>query len=428
MRKFFCSLPLALIFTVSAVSQGTDLIDMDLDSLDSIFNQSAPQEEPPQKEETASIIDNLRRRGLEFDFSYIFRGAVNPGWTELYPWEENAGDNFTWSPAVSMTSSIGINAQISNSFRVKTDVIMEIPGAGSVGSEDFSIVPNITLGDFYFNYIFLERVFLRAGKFEQPWGISPNFEFTSLLARVPDNGPSGSSYLIKFDIPIGTGGFQILSQTRSNIAAGDIPEIDSIGFGGKYNFVSKYADFNLGAFFQKNMATRAFFTIKTTLWDFEVYNEWLVAFNTHTDNAVSFAGNLGFLKSFFNNKLDLNIEVFYNGEGRLNFFKRETEYDLYGNTPFLDGINAAVNLLYRFSGWGNPRLFARFLYGDDSFSFIPGIRLTPFQNLEIYLALPLAFGNGHYKTEAVNFRGEIKPVSLLLYVTFKGDLRANYYY
>ena len=446
MKKLFYFLLFFIILIIPAASQETDLLDMDFDFLDSIFdepsqsessgtNEISSQQENQQNE--ASLIDSLRKRGLEFNFSYQFRGAVNPGWENYYPWEENAKNNFSWSPALNMTSSIGINAQITSSFRVNTVINIEIPGTKIKNSTDtadthshnFSVTPNITLGDFFFDYNFLEAVYLRAGKVEQTWGISPNFGFTNLLSRIPgasgtEDAPSGPSYLIRFDIPIGVGGLQLLTQTRADIAGGVIPAFNFIGFGGKFNLAFKWADFHLGAFYQNSMATRALFTAKTTLWDFEIYNEWLVAVNTHSDNAVSFACNFGFVKSFFNNRLDVNAEFFYNGEGRSNFFKPDSEYEISGTSPFLNGINAALNLLYRVRGWGSPRLFARLLYGENSFSITPGIRLTPFSNFEIYFAVPMAFGNGYYKKPDAGIIGNSKPFSFLLYITFKGDLRA----
>jgi len=449
MKKFFCFLLSFIIMIFPAVSQETDLLDMDFNFLDSIFDEpdsSASGEISSQQEEhqiETSLIDSLRRRGLEFSFSYQFMGAVNPGWAGYYPWEENAKDNFSWSPAVSIASSIGINARISSAFRVNTVINLGIPGSRtSITSENsessdpagshnfsFSFIPNITLGDFFFDYSFFEVVYLRAGKVEQAWGISPNFGFTNILSRIPDSGaPSGPSYLVRFDIPAGVGGFQLLAQTRTDISGGVVPSFNSFGFGGKFNLAFQWADFHIGALYQKNMATRALFTAKTTLWDFEIYNEWLVAFNTHSDNDVSFACNLGFFRSFFNNRLDVNAEFFYNGEGRKNFYRPESEYELSGTSRFLDGFNAAFNLLYRFRGWGNPRLFTRFLYGENSYNITPGVRITPLSNLEIYFAAPMTFGNGYYKNSATDIRGESKPFSFLIYVTFSGDLRAGYYY
>ena len=424
MKKFFLLLAL-LNFSLVLVSQEWDLIDIDFGSIDSIFD--APPEAAPSREgettetpeaETVSVVQSLRRRGIDFDFSYVFRGIANPGWTDYYPWDNNqSGDNITWSLGFNMESSLKINARISEVFRVQSAIIFSIP--------EFS--PQISIGDFFFDYSILDLVFIRAGKVEQGWGISPNYGFTNLLSRIPDSGPSGPSYLAKADIPFGKGGFQLLSQTRSNIAGGDFPDLDTTGFGGKINLAFQWADFNTGAFFQKSMATRAFFSVKTTLWDFEIYSEWLAVFNTHSDNAASFAFNFGFLRSFFNNKLDVNAEFFYNMEGRTYFFRPDTQYELYDSSLFLNGINAALNLLYRFDGWGSLRLFTSLLYGDNSFSIIPGIRITPFKNLEIYFALPIAFGNGYYRTEATDAWGHIKPFSILLNVTLKGDVRASFY-
>jgi len=406
---------LIIIFSFNSVTaQEMDLLDIDFDFLDSIFDdpvvETHVQEEPEQ--ETPSVIQSLRRRRLDLNFSYEFQGAANPGWN-VYPWEFDGNEKFSWALGAGMKSNIGINAQLSDALRVRSVINYGIPGSG------------LTLGEFFFDYNFNEAVYLRAGKFSQSWGISPNFGFANLLKRLPVDGPSGTSYIIKFDIPVDVGGIQLLAMTRANIAGGKIPYRNEIGFGGKYNLALRWADFNLGLYYQNKMATRGFLSIKTTLGETEVYNEWLLGVNTHTDNSVGFSFNLGFFRSFLNNRLEVNGEIFYNGEGSTNYYQTETEFYKEDVSPFLSGFNAALNVLYRYNGWGNPRFFTRFLYGDESVSLIPGMRITPFPNTEVYLALPMAFGNGHYYKTSENIKGEHRPVSLLLYVTFRGSFLAS---
>ncbi|MCL2443456.1 MAG: hypothetical protein FWD13_08345, partial [Treponema sp.] len=330
MKKLIIFLLLINIF-VFISAQEINLLDIDIFQLDSIFDE--PLVETPVNEtgeSPVSVISNLRRRGIEFDASYEFQGALNPGW-EVYPWELTGEEHFSWAIGIKMGSTIGINAQISETFRVRSIIQYEIPGFA------------FSLGDFFFDYNFIDRVFLRAGKYEQSWGISPNFSFTNLLSRVPDQDISpfsnGPSYIMKFDLPIGIGGLQVLAMTRADVTNDKIPNRDNIGFGAKYNLAYRWADFNFGLYYQNFMATRGFLSIKTTLWDIDFYNEWLAVFNNHTDNSFNLSFNLGFSKAFLNNKLEINGEFFYNGEESTFYYRPETEFRKEETHPFLQGIN-----------------------------------------------------------------------------------------
>jgi len=416
---------LLLIFSAAFITaQEINLLDIDLDMLDSIFDESVFVFETPVQEVPAEavspIIRNIRRRGLEVSASYEFMGGINPGW-EVYPWELTGEEHFSWAIGVKMGSTVGITAQISEVFRIRSEIRYEMPGF------------NFVLGDFFFDYNFFDKVFLRAGKYEQGWGISRNFGFTNLLSRVPVAGPSGPSYIMKFDAPVGIGGLQILTMTRVNMAGGAIPTREEMGFGGKYNLAYRWADFDMGIYYQKEMATRGFFSIKTTILDTELYNEWLVAVDNHTDDAAaSLAFNLGFARSFANDKFELNGEFFYNGEGYTYFYKPETDFREAGTSPFLEGLNIAINFLYRFGGRWNPRFYTGLLYAarEESLSLIPGFRISPVSNIDIYFAVPVALGNreGHYYQSSRNIKNELRPFSVLLYITFSGSVHAAHYY
>lgn len=428
-RQLFLLLT-AIILLTPIAAQERDLLDIDFGDLDSIFDLPEAEEETAETPVQAppTILQSLRRRGLEFSASYTFEGATNPGW-DMYPWEFNGKENFSWALGINMNSTFGIDAHISSNFRVRSSIRFNIPNTSINARTDpatsnnhshrYTLYPELTLRDFYLDYNFNEVVFFRAGKFTQSWGFSPNFDFTNILKRNPEGGPSGSPFTFRFDIPINVGGIQLLVQTKADIAGGEIPDRYNVGFGGKYNLALQWADFNMGFYVQDAMATRGFFTIKTTIGDTEVYNEWLLSVNSHTDKSAGISFNLGFARAFFDDKLELNGELFYNMEGK---------------SPYIDGLNLSLNLLYRFSGWGNPRFFTRFLYGDRSVSLIPGIRITPFTNMEIYFALPLAFGREDsyyykdFRKQHVNKDGEFRPFNFLLYITFRGSVRASYFY
>jgi len=470
-----------LMFSFSfAAAQDHSLLDIDKDSLDSIFDEPAegalagtpagpaetPAETPPAEgtpsqrpgtptTPTSPVINSLTRRGVDINFGYEFLGAMNPGWDD-YPWDFDGDENFSWALGVRLRSTIGINAQISNAFRVRSDIRYEIPATGvstrtsSASGHTHTITqyPIFTLRDFFFDYNFNDKVFLRAGKFSQTWGVSRNYRFTNLLSRVPHSGIirdldlpvlTGPSYLIRFDVPIGVGGLQLLAQTRVNLEEGVTPTRDFIGFGGKYNLAFPWADFNFGIFQQSFMATRGFLSIKTTVKDFELYNEYISVFNNHTDDSFSYAFNFGFIKNFFGNKLEINGEFFYNQEEATEYFNPETGFRRDEISPFLIGHNYAFNLLYRIGGNLNPRVFLRFRYAAtnyirrelveaDSFSLVPGIRITPLPNIEVYLAVPTALGSkeGFYYLDSKNVKDEIRPMSVILNFTFRGNVRIRH--
>jgi len=435
-------------------AQERDLLDIDLNLIDSIFDKPLAEStaekpakttsQPPVK--TTPVISEVNRRGIIFSASYNFKLSTNPGWgfetkdeegklidyIGIYPWDLKGDDNehFSWAFGVEAGATISINAQISNYFRVMSVFSYGIPGF------------TLSIGDFYFDYNILNYVYLRAGKVEQSWGVSPNFAFTNLLSRIatrndpnyPNNydpaapSTSGPSYLIKLDVPIGIGGAQLVALTRVNLAGGIIPTRNYIGYGGKFNLAFKWADFNLGAFYQDFMATRAYFSAKTSVFKFDIYNEWLVGVNTHSDNSVGFAVNLGISRSFLKDKLKINAEYFYNGEESTKYYSPETDIREEEVLPFLEGHNFAFSVGYKFDGKINPRVFANFLYGDDSYSLTIGARITLLSFIDIYLAVPMAFGEGHYYQTLTNIKSEHRPFSVMLFVNINGSVSASRFY
>jgi len=390
-----------------------DLLNKDFDSLfDGSF--TGKDDTSNSMQDTAPV--NVNKTGITFGASYEFQGTFAPGWT-LAPWHFDGTEERTWGQGVKMVSNLSINAQLSEVFKVYTSLGFNIPGF------------YFTLGDFFFDYNFFNRVFLRAGKYEHTWGHS---SFTNLLARVPDAGPFGPSYIAKADIPIGVGGFQALVLTRVDIAGGAIPEhMNELGFGGKYNIALRWFDLDMGVFFQRYvMPTRGFLSVKTTLGKTELYNEWLIAVNTHTDNAVSFAANLGAARDFFGDKLTLGAEVFYNGEGNTFFYKPETSFTEADTVNVLDQFHFQFNLLYRIDWKGSPRIFTSVKYStaENSIQAVPGFKFTPLDNIEVYFAVPMELGKkevyynnpGYYNDDPYN-----RPFSIMLLVTLTGSVYAS---
>jgi hypothetical protein len=402
---------LFLIFLLSihvTAQENDDLFNIDIDSL---FEDSFTDENDISEPDTDTTPVKVNKTGILFGASYEFQGGIAPGWT-LAPWHFDGTEEFSWGLGAKMLANLSINAQLSEYFRVYSSLGFNIL--------DFKL----NLGDFFFDYNFYNAVFVRAGKYEHTWGHS---DFTNLLSRVPVGGPSGPSYIFKTDIPIGVGGFQTLILTRVDIANGIIPEKwEDMAFGGKYNIALRWFDIDMGILYQHNMMpVRGFVSIKTTLGKTEIYNEWLVAVNTHTDNAASMAAGIGLARDFFDNKLTLGGSLFYNGERNAVFYKPETSFskeERYENIP--DQFQIGLNLLYRIDGKISPRIFTSLYYStsDNSFQFVPGFKFSPFNNIEVYFAVPMALGgkDGYYYKH--NADPQNRPFSIMLLVTLKGSV------
>lgn len=404
-----------LFFSFIAAAQDKDLIDWDIDAFDSIFDDPGFSDEKVKEAEAPpSVLKSVKQRGIVFKASYELQGGIAPGW-DIRPWEFDGEEVFTWRVGIKMNSVISIDARLSEAFRVITNLSYGIPGF------------NFSLDDFFFDYNILDKVFIRAGKYTHSWGIGG---FTNLLSRIPTGSSGGDSYIVKLEVPVDVGGIQALMLTRADISGGVIPAFSDFGFGGKYNLALRWADFDLGVFYQDNMATRAFLSTKTTIVNTELYNEWLLAVNTHSDKEVSFAANLGFGVDFFDGKISTGGEFVYNGEGNTYFYRPESSVRDAEVVPFIESFSMSMKMLYRFSGAADPRFFVSldFSPSDLSAHLIPGFRINPFSELEVYLAFPMSLGSRDsylYKYTADPYN---RPFSIVLFVTFKGSVQASYYY
>jgi hypothetical protein len=415
----WCLIFLSLLVAVSLGAQEDDSLNWDIDSLfDEPLPESPVEESPEDGASGLSALGLVRRRGFTFDASFEFMAGLAPGW-EVPFWfsTDEDEDAFSWGPAVKMTAKFGLDAQISEFFRVKTLIGFSIPNF------------TIKLDDFFFDYSLYDKVFFRGGKYNHSWGISPNYSFANLLSRVPKKGLWGDSYIFKADVPIGIGGIQALALTRANLAGGILPGWSDIGYGAKYNLALRWADFDIGVFYQEGMALRGFMSIKTTIGKTELYNEWMAVI--HSDNeAASGAGNVGVVRDFFGGKLSVNGELFYNAEKDSYWYRPESGFREADTSPFVEGFNVALNLLYRFGGKLNPRLFLQMFYTplQNSAQVVPGFRLSLWPYIEFYFAVPMGLGdrNSYYYSHTADPHD--RPFSVVMLLTLTGGVRAVYNY
>jgi hypothetical protein len=418
-KRLFVFVGILIITNLSAQDQG--FLDWDIDS---IFDEppESPWAEPAADIPDSTVLQLIQQRGFTFDAYYRLLMGHMTGWYEE-PWSAGREEEGYYQGFVfNMYGSFGIDAQITEAFRAKSVFYYEVPNF------------NLKLGDFFFDYNFYNAVFFRGGKYNLSWAISPFYDFTNLLSRVSEDGPHGESFIFKTDIPIGIGGIQALALTRADLLNGVIPGIDDFGFGGKYNLALRWADFNLGVFYQYTMPLRGSLSIKTTVLGVELYNEWLAAINIRASAEISGAMNLGFAREFFDGKLRAAGEVLYNAEENTWWYRPETISGKVEVSPFIEGINGALSLSLRLADKGQPRLFLQTFFAplENSYSVIPGFSLNPWSNIELYLAVPMAFGSkdGYYYSNTINAdsNGRPLPFSIMLLLNLNGSVRFRHNY
>ena len=428
---------MGILLVMRLAAQEEGLLDWDIDS---IFNE--PLEETPAEQTAPSpgqsaVGSLLQRRGFRFDAGYEFVVGIAPGWLST-PWSSGWEESgYYLDRFIRMRVSFGLDAQISEVFRAKSNIYFEVPNFKAV------------LGDFFFDYKLYDAVFFRGGKYNLSWGISPNYGFTNLLTRVPEDEARRKKYtndpfIFKADVPVGMGGFQALAMTRINMlgSGAALPKLEDFGFGGKYNLAIQRVDLDTGIFYQEGMALRGFVSAKTTLWNTELYNEWLGAIDVREPSNISGAVNIGFEREFFDKKFNINGELFYNGEKDTYWYQSETNVWEAGTYDFIEGFNMAMNLRYRPWEKGNPRIFLRTLYApvQQTAQLIPGFRFSPWRHLEFYLAVPMALGSedSYYARHTItktdrnttdsNARNKPIPFAVIFMITLKGSVQFGHYY
>ncbi|MDR0558072.1 MAG: hypothetical protein LBG43_09480 [Treponema sp.] len=455
-------------FVNAQTPENTDsepLLDIDaLGGIDSLFEEKTPpadasgQTETPAKPavapaQPAAVISDLKKKGFSLNASYSFTGGFFPGWDEApWYWDERPAE-LTSLPAVLMTSSLGLNYQISDTLGVRSTFSFSFP--------EFAIAVEA----FYLDYSINNKVFLRAGKFTYNWGISRDFVFANLLALVPSASQRGNAadnpkyyredvyyagddvveagwypkkvprythsgkndaYTARLSIPIGIGGLEFVAMARDDFFGETNIQKELVYWGGKYNFAFKKVDVNAGVMYSEIMPLHAAISVKTTILNTEVYAEglaavgrselvegekilvgdkgekldekaqWAPSIRERRWDAFAFSGSVGVGRNFFSKKLTVGAEYFYNGESDLQWMtEADIEKGLSSKTrELIKGNNLALNLSFK-PGWRDLRFAVKFLYGIDynTMTLVPGIRVAPFPNMAVSLGVLMALGS-----------------------------------
>jgi hypothetical protein len=404
----------------------------------------------PKTGSGSAVTGALQSRGFTFDVNYNFLAGYSPGWAEnpLY-WENHKDDTvdaagnkrtedpFTQVIAAKMVSSFSFDFRVSPAFRVRQVFQLAYP--------DYKL----ETVQFFADYNLYDTVFFRVGRHTVNWGVSRNFPFANLPVLLPLEDVNGKplttvtdaySYAVKIDIPIGIGGLQLLALTRAAFMEKPAsPKLEEFGYGLKYNLAFDLLDMDIGAYYHRSMPGRSFLSLKSTLPSgTEIYSEGVVAFSSTEAMEVNrpqywdkreYSFAIGFYDDFFDRKLSLNLEYFFNGERNSRWLQPETTFQEEDVYDLLYGHNGAVNIIFKPGGSWNPRFFVQCLYGlkDKTTQLVPGVRFAPDSNFNVYLGFPMALGSREGLYYRQNADEKNRPFSIVLAVSFGGNYRLSHY-
>lgn len=421
---------LFLFLAPATIGADDDLIDSDFDT---IFDENNESGQPADDENVkrvpySTIQDFIMGSGFGIDTSYSVVCGYLPGWSEA-PWHfesyKDGDDYLTNLIGAKMSASLGLDIQPSRYLRVRQSFSFAIPA------------PALTIKEFFFDYNFKDRFFLKTGKYDIVWGISPNFPFANLLARIPPGMENpGDPYLAKLNIPVGIGGFEFILLTRAGYIDKENPRIENFGSGLKYNLALRSFDLDIGFFYFELMPLRSFLSIKTTLFkNVEVYADSMINifFDKQSEqwDDFGFSASLGFVSTFFRDKFRLNGELYYDGEGDAATLRRN---NLLSDDPesfrLFSGFNAALNMSFKPGGIARMHIFFGLLYAfeKNTGQLVPGITFDPVEHIELYIAVPMVVGvrdqNSYYYHNADQNN---RPFSVVLAVKIKGTYKYGHF-
>jgi hypothetical protein len=393
MKKNVCAALIAIALAITpAVVFAQAAAAPAADELDGMFEEQAPADGKDQGSAGAAGEDLLQKVLTKDPFLFNAEVRLLAGYSPgLDLPEDDLTAPFRTDIAyadkflLDMNSSASVTVNFSPALKLFTKVSVKVPEFKAEFTELFA--------DFNLE----NAVFARVGRQKITWGVSPNYPFANLTARVPNSSTvdaeMADSLACKASIPFGVGGIDLLAFTRTSLwDAPDAPSMDEIGFGTRVDFSLPNLDLTLGGYYHRDLDTRCFLSLKSTLFGtVEAYTEGVLATDLFAvaDPAAarySFSANAGFYVDFFDKALRLNAEYFFCGEQH-DLTVMDAKFTLF------PGHNLALNASLDIPGSIlEIRFMGRYNFDRNSGLLIPAVFLRPMKHIAFTLAAPIVLG------------------------------------
>jgi hypothetical protein len=416
---------------LSAQDDSTDLIESDLDSLfDDVFEEDTLEKESEldsdiktTNEQVASVLEDLATKtGFTFIAKYAFVAGLAPGWDEAPWYMDRYNPSYSNVVGADIGSDFTLDFQLSPAFRVKQVYRFRFP--------DFQA----DVEEFWGTYNLLDVVYFKMGKQKVKWGLGRNYNYTNLTTRIPVDldTAAGDTYAFQANKPIGIGGLEFLTLVRSGFVESGVENITAsdMAYGLKYNYASQLMDLNWGTLYHSDMDLRSFVSLESTINNrVEVYAEGLISVDQNSFDDFKYSASFGFYDDFFNKRLSINAEYYYNGEETISYVDEDQGLIEVEVSPYIFGHNMALNLGYKPMKSSSLRFFFQGMYNanENTGKLLPGLRIKPLDSISLYLAVPIAVGdrNGTYYTS--NYDDDNRPFSITMAVRLDGQFKMSRY-
>ena len=374
-----------------------------VDDIDALFEAPpASDEDGPGEDVLSRIVD---QKTLSFSGNFRATAGYTGGVMQYSGPDAWAG--LVSAAAYSMSSTVRLDARVDRTFRFFGALRMAYPEL------------DVRVDELFCDYVFLNTLFLRAGRQRVTWGASQFFRNANLPARLPD-GPrgfvadgdrnsdgidDGDSIALKMTVPFGVSGLTGLVVARNGyFEDSDQPGFRELGYGGLLDLSFAGGEVVLGSFFQRELGTRGYLSGKTTLWGVDLYGEALL-----TDR-LEFAVGGGLVWEALGSRLIVAAEYLYNGETR-----DLTRMD--SDLPIPRGHTAVVRAGLKDFPFAKSRIGAEWKhnFSDGSGTVIPAFSVETFAHLRLSLAVPLVYGPeaGYFVVENPDLRDRRLALALL---------------
>ena len=351
-----------MLFCLTAFFVAADDTAEDNELLSDLFDN-------PPEDSVANETEIDHRKQFEENEKIVIKrefsttAATSAGWND-FPKYNNLSEGFE--------ATAGAVAEARLSFSAKPSPIFSMGGSFYTEVDYHNGIPdwtNIVVDELYGDYIWLEKIFFRVGKFPMKWGNGRLFTPGDLMIQSEE----GLSF--RANLPTVLDGFTVVSLANKYYIDpnSDFSVSDLVG-AALLEKVFGNVHLSLGGRFQRKDGARTLATFKTVVFKTDIFTDFVLCYDN--DKNLDFQTVAGFFREWEN--LKIYGEYFFNGLTEEN-----------------KGHNIGLAAGYKniFSSPVDAGIEWRHAFVDNSGRVFPVITFSPWKLIKIHFGVPVLYGD-----------------------------------
>ncbi|HPD81040.1 MAG TPA: hypothetical protein P5519_03875 [Spirochaetia bacterium] len=335
------------------------------ETLDDIFNESSDIViTDNQNNQTNQNVQNVVQRnvGITITGSITTIGGITAGYTYL-PWDERFVPQLDFNVGLTASSVLSLEAHPDTyfsyyaSFGAKMDPL---------SSENVQWT-NFSLSSIYCEYIWLDSVFWKVGKFAFTWGQGRIFNPGNLVSD------SSSNYTVIASLPtLFSGGQIFIELSDSQFSSPMLPLYTTTIYGAKFDFIIWNTYLGLAGRWKPSENLQMLFSAKRTVFGFDIHADSTIKLSSETDPVITML---------------------------IGFYKQWGDFHVYGEYECTDFSNPQHDTGLAF-GYNNifgvpvdPVFKWLHRWSDGSGTITAGIKWDAWNHVKIESGISLVYGN-----------------------------------